>query len=109
MSKILTSNQRIAAFEALGHIMAKPDEQLSALINSAHQYNAWFTPQSAAMAVSAIAGMLNKKDLEKWLEDKPGSTETKMRAIGLILAGNIPIVGFHDILCVLASGHRIQL
>ncbi len=106
MSKILTSNQRIAAFEALGHIMAKPDEQLSALINSAHQYNAWFTPQSAAMAVSAIAGMLNKKDLEKWLEDKPGSTETKMRAIGLILAGNIPIVGFHDILCVLASGHK---
>jgi len=58
MSKILTSNQRIAAFEALGHIIAKPDEQLSALINSAHQYNAWFTPQSAAMAVSAIAGML---------------------------------------------------
>lgn len=106
MSKILTSNQRIAAFEALGHIMAKPDEQLSALINSAYQYNAWFTPQSTAMAVSAIAGMLNKNDLEKWLKNEPESAETKMHSIGLILAGNIPIVGFHDILCVLASGHK---
>ena len=106
MSKILTSNQRIAAFEALRHIMAKPDEQLSALIGSAHQYNAWFTPQSAQMALSAIAGMLNKKDLEKWLENESGNAEIKMRSIGLILAGNIPIVGFHDILCVLASGHK---
>jgi hypothetical protein len=106
MSKILTSNQRIAAFEALGHIMAKPDEQLSALINSAHHYNAWFTPQSAAMAVSAIAGMLNKSDLEKWLQNESGNAKLKMRSIGLILAGNIPIVGFHDILCVLASGHK---
>jgi hypothetical protein len=106
MSKILTSNQRIAAFEALGHIMAKPDEQLSALIYSAHQYNAWFTPQSAQMAVRAIAAMLNKRDLEKWLQNESGNAELKMRSIGLILAGNIPIVGFHDILCVLASGHK---
>jgi hypothetical protein len=106
MSKILTSNQRIAAFEALGHIMAKPDEQLSALINSAQQYNAWFTPQSAQMAVRAIAAMLNKRDLEKWLQNESGNAELKMRSIGLILAGNIPIVGFHDILCVLASGHK---
>jgi hypothetical protein len=106
MSKILTSNQRIRAFEALSHIMAQPDEQLSALIGSAHQYNAWFTPQSAQMAVSAIAAMLNKRDLGKWLENESGNPEIKMRSIGLILAGNIPIVGFHDILCVLASGHK---
>lgn len=106
MSKILTSNQRIAAFEALGHIMTKPDEQLNALINAAHQYNAWFTPESSAKAVSAIAGMLNKSDLENWLKNEPEGNEGKMLSIGLILAGNIPIVGFHDILCVLASGHK---
>jgi hypothetical protein len=106
MSKILTSNQRIKAFEALSHIMAQPDEQLSALINSAHHYNAWFTPKSVQMAVNAIAGMLNEKDLKTWLLNKPSITEAKMRSVGLILAGNIPIVGFHDILCVLASGHK---
>lgn len=106
MSKILTSNQRIIAFEALSHILVQPNEQLSALISAAHQYNAWFTPQSAQMAVRAIAGMLNKRDLEKWLQNESGNAELNMRSIGLILAGNIPIVGFHDILCVLASGHK---
>jgi hypothetical protein len=58
------------------------------------------------MAVHAIAVMLHKRDLEKWLENESGNPEIKMHSIGLILAGNIPIVGFHDILCVLASGHK---
>jgi len=106
MSKILTSNQRITAFEALGHIMAKPDEQLSALINSANQYNAWFTTQSALMAVSAISGMLNITDLKIWIGNGLPNAAKSMHSVGLILAGNIPIVGFHDILCVLASGHK---
>ncbi|WP_395808295.1 acyl-CoA reductase [Daejeonella sp.] len=105
MSKILTSKQRIMAFLQLGHILQNPDEQLSSLIGSAKQYNAWFTPQSTAMAIHAIAGMLNESDLEKWINtnsDEP----IKMNTIGLILAGNIPLVGFHDILCVLASGNK---
>jgi len=106
MSKILTSNQRITAFEALGHIMEKPDEQLSALINSAHHYNAWFTPQSASMAVCAISGMMNITDLKIWVENGFADVEKSIHSVGLILAGNIPIVGFHDILCVLASGHK---
>lgn len=106
MSKILTSEQRIAAFVQLGHILQKPDEQLNGLINSAQQYNAWFTPQSTAMAINAIAGMLNKKDLEQWIGTEPESEIRPMFSVGLILAGNIPMVGFHDILCVLASGNK---
>lgn len=105
MSKILTSKQRIMAFIQLGHILQNPDEQLSSLISSAKHYNAWFTPQSTAMAIHAIAEMLNESDLEKWIDantDEP----IKTNAIGLILAGNIPLVGFHDVLCVLASGNK---
>lgn len=105
MIKILTSKQRIMAFVQLGHILQNPDEQLSSLISSAKQYNAWFTPQSTAMAIKAISEMLNETDLDQWIDtntDEP----VKMNAIGLILAGNIPLVGFHDILCVLASGNK---
>ena len=105
MSKILTSKQRIMAFVQLGHILQNPDEQLSFLISSAKQYNAWFTPQSTAMAINAISGMLNEPDLEKWV-DANADEPNKMYAVGLILAGNIPLVGFHDILCVLASGNK---
>jgi hypothetical protein len=93
------------AFVQLGHILQHPDEQLSSLISSAKQYNAWFTPQSTAMAINAIAGMLNEPDLEKWINANSDESD-KMKAIGLILAGNIPLVGFHDILCVLASGNK---
>lgn len=106
MSKILTSEQRIAAFVQLGHILQKPDEQLNGLINSAQQYNAWFTPQSTVMAIHAIADMLNKKDLEQWIGTEHESEIRPMFSVGLILAGNIPMVGFHDILCVLASGNK---
>lgn len=105
MSKILTSKQRIMAFVQLGHILQNPDEHLSSLISSAKQYNAWFTPQSTAMAINAISGMLNEPDLEKWV-DANADEPNKMYAVGLILAGNIPLVGFHDILCVLASGNK---
>lgn len=105
MSKILTSKQRIVAFSQLSHVLQNPDEELNQLITSAQHYNAWFTPQSTAMAVSAIAKMLNENDLQRWLDEKQDLAQ-KSFSIGLILAGNIPMVGFHDILCVLASGNK---
>lgn len=110
MNTILTSKQRIEAFTQLGDFMAVPDEELQELISSARQYNAWFTPESTAKAVAGIASMLNRDDLEKWLEKStynldPDQGQT-MLSVGLILAGNIPLVGFHDIICVLAAGHK---
>lgn len=104
MNKNLTSRQRISALTQLGDILKKPDAELSLLINSSQQHNAWFTPENTAKAIAAIAGMLNSKDLDSWIEDKD-SAYTPLN-IGLVLAGNIPLVGFHDILSVLGSGNR---
>lgn len=104
MNKNLTSKQRIEALVELSDILKKPDAELSLLINSSQQYNAWFTPENTAKAVAAIAEMLNPKDLHAWIEDND-SPETPLN-IGLVLAGNIPLVGFHDILSVLGSGNR---
>lgn len=104
MSKNLTSKQRISALVQLGDILKNPDTDLSALINSSQQYNAWFTPENTAKAIAAIALMLNQKDLESWIPQ--GDANKKPLNIGLVLAGNIPLVGFHDILSVLGSGNR---
>ncbi len=95
----------IAAFEELGTQLNNPNEQLLAVINDERHYNAWFTPESVLQAVTAIGKMLNRQQLSTWLnkypvENKPG------KRVGLILAGNIPLVGFHDVLCVLASGNH---
>jgi hypothetical protein len=71
--------------------------------------NPWFTPQWLDLALKGIARMLERENLEKWLETYrlPSVSRGKEKLIGLVLAGNIPLVGFHDIMCVLASGHRI--
>jgi hypothetical protein len=96
----------IEIFTSLGQKLSHHDEQLSAIIAAEHNYNAWFTPQSVGEAVAAIGKMLNKADLEKWLSRYRVNENEEPKKIGLILAGNIPLVGFHDILSVLASGHH---
>jgi hypothetical protein len=103
----------------LGHRLNHPDEQLLAIIESEQHYNAWFTPANTLNAVKAIGKMLNGGDLEHWFSPESGAQSpeseketqgselsTQDLKIGLILAGNIPLVGFHDVLCVLASGHH---
>lgn len=73
------------------------------LVQSAHQHNNWFTPSFIHLAASNWAEALSEANIEKWLGNKPVTLSDK-RA-GIIMAGNIPFVGLHDLLCVLVSGH----
>lgn len=75
------------------------------IIALSQSHNGWFTPQQIYFAIASWAIALNEKNLDKWLSAYDFSN-TKPKTIGLILAGNIPLVGFHDFLCVLFSGHR---
>ncbi|MGI4020067.1 MAG: acyl-CoA reductase [Janthinobacterium lividum] len=88
----------------LGEELLNPSEEFLQIISQEKQYNAWFTPENVLQAVQAIGKMLNKNDLEKWLPDHTDTVFTGKK-VGLVLAGNIPVVGFHDVLCVLVSGH----
>jgi hypothetical protein len=78
-------------------------------IDQEHVYNPWFTSEWVELAISGIASMLQRDVLNKWFDAYPKlhSQSGRELTVGLVLAGNIPLVGFHDILCVLASGHRI--
>ena len=72
-------------------------------------HNPWFIPESVDRAMLGVTKMLDETVLQKWLgkyhinPPAPGQEKT----VGLVLAGNIPMVGFHDMLCVLAAGHRV--
>ena len=74
---------------------------------SATAQNAWFIPEFIELAINNIQeAFLDKEKLENWalhyhLDDNIGG-----RNIGLVMAGNIPLVGFHDLLSVFMSGHR---
>jgi len=71
--------------------------------------NPWFTPYNLGIALKGIASMLGEETLVKWLMPygslQPASV--KERTVGLVMAGNIPLVGFHDLMSVLATGHRV--
>ena len=92
------------AFIALGEYLLKPDDELEDIINNELHYNAWFTPANVGHAVKSIGLMLNADELNKWLSNY--NFKNAGKKVGLILAGNIPLVGFHDVLCVLASGNH---
>ena len=105
MSK-LSRTQLINAFSNLGTYLTHPDEELTAIINTERQYNAWFTQQNVTKAITAIGNTLDDLHLAGWLNNYDLNKGTSPKKVGLILAGNIPLVGFHDVLCVLATGNH---
>ena len=104
--------ERIKSFAALGEIMRSVikgrsgiyGEQLSAAIDKQRDLNPWFTPENVRTAVNAIAVELTEENLISWTNTYPGLKE-KINPVkaGVIMAGNIPLVGFHDFLSVLIS------
>ncbi len=78
------------------------------IIQNEHVSNPWFTPDSVRTAVGAIASMLDENKLRVWLSNYPTLPvdSSKQKTVGVVMAGNIPLVGFHDFLSVLISGHK---
>ncbi len=97
------SKMLINALKKLGDLMCNPDNDLLAIAETAQHHNAWFTPDEVKKSLSSLGKMLNEADLEQWFSTINVTAEPKK--IGLILAGNIPLVGFHDVLSVLATGN----
>jgi hypothetical protein len=79
---------------------------LNNLITESVYYNPWFTPENVRFCLQTWAQALSEEHLHRWLERYRFPKLEKQKNIGLVLAGNIPMVGFHDVLCVLLSGHR---
>lgn len=100
-------SERINALAQLGNHLLQKDEYLEAVMHRTQYNNPWLTIENQQRAVQAIAEQfLQKEKLEKWVAayDLPSSTSPK--TVGLVMAGNIPLVGFHDLLCVFVAGHR---
>ena len=98
----------IELFSALGRRLADfgGDVPTQEVAERACRANGWFTPADVRRAVAAIAdGMLRRDRLETWLAPYPVPVAVPRRVL-VVMAGNIPLVGFFDLLCVLAAGHR---
>lgn len=105
----MTLQQRIQAFDQLGnHLEQFSNEAFQSLAESARLENPWFTEGNVKMALAGIQSFLKRDALIRWTS--PYNLQpSNPRTIALVMAGNIPLVGFHDFLSVLISGNRVQI
>lgn len=95
----------------LGEYLQSNDLQLEEVKSKANRQNPWFVPEFIELSIKNIAEhFLQKNKLENWLKNyaqidhlRPGKT------VGIVMAGNIPLVGFHDLLCVFVSGNMAKI
>jgi len=69
--------------------------------------NGWFTEENVRHALRAWGVALTDESLNKWLKPYGDLPAPKPKTVAIIMAGNVPMVGFHDLLCVLMAGHRV--
>jgi len=79
--------------------------EIQKVINRQISYNGWFTKKNVKQSLYALGIQLSMSNLDKWSSIYTFSDSPKR--IGVIMAGNIPLVGFHDFLSVLVSGNTI--
>ena len=78
-------------------------------LQQAQDENPWFVQEHIRYALSQITSALTEPNLKKWLSAYPEISKQKpAKTVALIMAGNIPLVGFHDMLSVLISGHNLK-
>ncbi len=116
-------SQRIETFAQLGTFFrqvstTKIDEKNDSEFNSkfydafemqierAHEFNGWFTKENVLFAFESWGKELTFENLTKWTSSYLISKNENPKTIAIIMAGNIPLVGFHDLLSVLICGHN---
>jgi hypothetical protein len=119
----MTGKERIAAFVQLGHFLEHfavekdwqgyndgvsqtEHDDFNQVIESVKHHNGWFTPEMVRKSFGGISKWLKADIMEKWLANYRDTEKNK--TIAVIMAGNIPLVGFHDVLCVLLSGNKLM-
>jgi hypothetical protein len=99
---------RISLLAELGEYMQSSDQAWTAAKTRSFQHNPWFIPDFIDLAIRQITDQfLQRSLLEKWAAAYDFSDENKKpKNVGVVMAGNIPLVGFHDFLSCFLSGHR---
>jgi hypothetical protein len=98
--------KRIRLLTTLRRYLQENNDEWNTIKQKASMQNAWFTPEFIDLAVNNIVEQfLPKEKLEAWAAHYFLDDNVQPKNIGIVMAGNIPLVGFHDFLCVFISGH----
>lgn len=119
---MVSLTNRIEAFGTLGNMLndvgenhkhkAHASDQLNNLeqaVKEAVNYNGWFIEDNVRYMLSSIGKNLSKSNIYAWIEPYQQELDSSSgKNIGVVMAGNVPVVGFHDLLSVLISGNKIS-
>ncbi|MES2431251.1 MAG: acyl-CoA reductase [Bacteroidota bacterium] len=98
---------RIALLTELKKYLEKNTEEWQIIKDKAMVHNGWFTPEFINKAVDNIIDeFLSEDKLNKWINHYHLDDNITPRNVGIVMAGNIPLVGFHDLLCAFICGHK---
>ena len=104
----MTADERLEGLVKLGKFVHAIDEAtLEELIIKVRQENPWYTPGSVNLALEGVRRYLDPVKLKNWVSHYTISPRT-IRQVAVVMAGNIPLAGFHDMLSVLVSGHALM-
>lgn len=115
---------RIQAFSELGNFLSqfstKGIQKKDGIVNNdlffdgfqhqmklAQENNTWFTQENILFALENWSKALTQENLETWISSEQLQFNEQQKKVAIIMAGNIPLVGFHDFLSVLISGHEV--
>lgn len=96
----------LRSLQPLKQYLTSYNPELENTIQQAYEKNQWFMPDFSRQAIHAIAEQfLDEDKCREWLSKYQDSGNSQKR-VAIVMAGNVPLVGFHDLMCVLASGHH---
>lgn len=112
----MTVDEKAKAFAELGNIMhqittgesTRYTSDYNKAVQTAFHKNGWFTEKFVHKAVKDWSLLLTPENLQHWIKNYPELNKEGHLTVGLILAGNIPLVGFHDVLSVLLTGNKVH-
>jgi hypothetical protein len=122
----MLQNEKKQSFIALGQFLSQFSEEENTrnesvlgndlffddfikLIELSQSHNGWYTPEQVYFAIQSWADALTEENIDKWLSAYSAEAiqnNKNAQTVALILAGNIPLVGFHDFLSVLITGNK---
>lgn len=107
----MTLQERIEILFRLGEYMLSDEAEWLSIKERAYRENPWFIPEFIEKSSKNIAlNFLNPKFLQDWaIQYNIPETTPLPKTVGVVMAGNIPLVGFHDFLCVFMSGQSILM
>jgi hypothetical protein len=99
--------ERITLMVKLGEYLTEDSEELKTVKQKAFEQNKWFTEECINFSFKQISThYLNRGKLESWVHHYHIDDNISPKKIGIVMAGNIPLVGFHDFLSVFITGHQ---